>query len=109
MIASEIKSAPSHSVKIWMAGNVADAERVCRHFCYEVSLCVTVTPTNYIYAGGEQSGFIVGLINYPRFPTDKANIDGTADLLAHMLAEELCQRSWTIETPTHTYYHERQD
>lgn len=101
------KSSPSYSVKIWMAGNVADAEKVCRHFCWDVGLCVTVTPTNYIYTGGEQSGFVVGLINYPRFPALPNVIEETAERLAKALAEELCQKSWTIETHSQTYYYER--
>ena len=33
-------------------------------------LCVTVTETKFIYVNGNEPGLIIGLINYPRFPSD---------------------------------------
>jgi len=103
------KQAPSFSVKIWMAGDVADAERVCREYCFDVGLCVTVTPTNYIYTGGAQSGFVVGLINYARFPTlETDQLVVVAEQLAEKLMYSLFQNSFSIETPVHTYYYERE-
>jgi len=30
-------------------------------------LCVTVRHTSYIYTHGSESGFVIGLINYPRY------------------------------------------
>lgn len=96
------------SVKIWMAGNVADAERVCRQYCWEAGLCVTVTPTNYIYTGGSQSGFVVGLINYARFPVEESSeLLQKAEELAKRLMTDLYQMSCSIETPTDSYYYER--
>lgn len=46
---------------------ITDAEAVCSNYCDEVGLCVTVTPTQYIYVNGQEPGCIVGLIHYPRF------------------------------------------
>jgi hypothetical protein len=55
-------------------------------YCDMEGLCVTLTPTEFIYtrtqdsastAGGEP-GFIIGLINYPRFPASPESIRAVA-------------------------------
>jgi hypothetical protein len=38
-------------------------------YCNEEKLGVTLTPTEFLYVGGGEPGVIIGLINYPRFPT----------------------------------------
>lgn len=68
MIVELPKTCTSYPVSIFMAGDYNAAREICRAYCDEVGYCVTVTPTSYVYTGGEESGFIVGLINYPRFP-----------------------------------------
>lgn len=85
-----------------MAGNVADAERACREWAFNEGGCVTVTTTNYVYSGGQESGVIVGFINYPRFPATPEQIEAKAQALAVLLADALHQRSYTIETPVTT-------
>ena len=47
--------------------------------------CVTVTPTEYRYLHGNEPGFVVGWINYPRFPRESKEIDDRAFLLAQGL------------------------
>jgi len=91
--------APSHTLTIWIAGDLAMARQVCREFCMDVGLCVTVTPTIFIYTGGEESGAAVRLINYPRFPSSPAVLWNTAETLAALLRERLCQHSYSIEGP----------
>lgn len=103
----QIQTAPTHWARIYMAGALEDAERVCRAHCFSVGLCVTVTPTAYIYSGGQEAGFIVGFINYPRFPCSPEALDARAEVLAQLLADALHQRSFTIETPTETRWHSR--
>lgn len=93
-------------VNIWIAGNHAKAIDICRKFCNENSLCVTVTPTDYVYTGGMQSGVVVRLINYPRFPASIPDILYKATLLANILGKELYQKSYTIETPEFNNYYE---
>lgn len=44
------------------------AERCCQEYCDEVGLCVSITPTSFIYSYGGEPGCAVGLIHYPRFP-----------------------------------------
>lgn len=92
---------------IFMAGPVELAKQVCREFCFEVGLCVTVEPTLYVYTGGEESGFRIGLINYPRFPSTAGEIQEKAEALADRLRGRLCQHSYTIMTPTGTHWRTR--
>lgn len=94
----------SYPVSIFMAGWLGDAYRVCRDYCDEVGLCVTVAATEYIYTGGSESGFVVGLINYPRFPADPEAIWQRAEELASILRERLGQESYTIQAPDKTVW-----
>jgi hypothetical protein len=82
---------------IYIAGDLAQAKQVCREFCM-TGLCVTVEPVAYVYTGGEEGGVRVGLLNYPRFPADPAEITTKARALADLLRERLCQHSWLITT-----------
>jgi hypothetical protein len=92
----------SYPVSIFIAGDVQAAETICRAYCNDVGLCVTVTPTNYIYSGGSQSGVVVGLINYPRFPADPSQIWAKAETLGEWLRDGLYQESFTIQAPDKT-------
>ena len=92
----------TYAVSIWLAGSVADATRICRQFCKEVGLCVTVTPTDFVYSGGAESGVLVRMVNYPRFPAQADEINKKAFDLARVLRDGLSQWSVMIETPTDT-------
>lgn len=87
----------ANDVRIFIAGRFAAAEDACRRFCFEEGLCVTVTPTSYVYTGGAEEGVIVGLINYPRFPSSSLNLYSTALALAEHLMDALCQGSCTVQ------------
>ncbi len=100
-----INSVDTFWVSIFIGGDEATAKQVCREYCTEVGLCVTVEPINYIYSYGEESGVKIGLINYPRFPDTEEGIFGKAESLSHLLLEMLCQRSFTIMTPDKTIWH----
>ena len=99
----KIMSCDTFWAKIYIAGPIDKIEQVCREWCMK-GACVTVTPTNYIYTMGEESGVEVGLINYPRFPKSKEDIFEQAEELGHMLMEECCQGSFTIMTPDETLF-----
>jgi hypothetical protein len=92
----------SYPVSIFVAGDVSEAREICRAFCDEEGLCVTVTPTTYVYTDGEEAGVIVGLINYPRFPSEPSDIVTAAKLLALELMHKLGQESVTVQTPDET-------
>jgi hypothetical protein len=81
----------TYTATIYMAGDIDTAKRWLRRHCYNHGLCVTVTPTAFIYTGGEEAGFSVGLVNYPRFPSEPDDIFERAASIARSLVAECCQ------------------
>ena len=65
---------------------------------------MTVEPTRFIYTGGEETGAVVGLINYPRFPSTPEAILFRARELAMRLLEATCQHSVLVMTPDQTQW-----
>lgn len=98
------EQASSCPVSIFIAGDYDEARDICRAFCDEEGLCVTVTPTAYVYTGGEEAGVIVGLINYPRFPSEPSDILTTAKLLALELMHKLEQESVSVQALDQTLW-----
>jgi hypothetical protein len=98
------KECPSYPVSIFMAGQMWEAQNICARFCDEIGLCVTLTRTDYIYTNGGEMGFIVGLINYPRFPAEPEQIWQHAEGLAEALRIGLRQDSYTIQAPDKTVW-----
>ena len=86
-----------------------EAVRWIRTYVDEVGLGVTVTPTEFVYTDGNESGVIVGLIQYPRFPKPQSEIDEHAVKIAKLLMEAFSQERCTIETPTVSYLLEREE
>lgn len=103
----EFKKANSYEIKIFIAGDYNQAKQICREFCMEEGACVTVTPTSYVYTGGEETGVIVGFINYPRFPATGYDALQKAKRLAEKLMTGLCQHSYTIWAPEDTHWFSR--
>lgn len=79
-----------------------EVEKICQDFCDKVGLCVTITPTRYIYTEGNENGCIVGLINYPRFPSSNGKIFNKAISLAEILMKEFNQYKVTIVSSSKT-------
>lgn len=104
---TKITDAPTIRFEIFMAGDLAQAKQVCREVCFDVGLCVTIDPTTYIYTGGEESGFRVGLINYPRFPTTRDALYHTTKDLAETLMHRLRQHSYSIVGAGKTFWFSR--
>lgn len=102
-----MKTAPTIRYDIFIAGDVEQAKQVCREYCFEVGLCVTVEPVTYIYTGGEETGVRIGLINYPRFPSTSEAIGETAHKLADKLMRHMCQQSYSIVGPDETNWFSR--
>lgn len=82
--------------------NLEAVRSVCRAYVKEVGLCVTVTPTEFIYVDGGEPGAIIGLINYPRFPAEPSAIEETAVELAKLLMIKLQQNRVSIVFPQTT-------
>ncbi len=78
-------------------------EGFCRRFVNKHGICVTVTPTHFVYGSptpdeikGDELGVVVGLINYPRFPTSPEIIREIATELAKSLKSKFCQKRVSI-------------
>jgi len=99
--------ATTRTFEIFMAGDLAQAKQACREFCFDNGFCVTITPTDFIYTGGEESGFKVGIINYPRFPCSERELREKAFALGDLLMRRLCQHSYTVVGPNDTDWFSR--
>ncbi len=109
-----IKQTKSCHIQIYIAGDYEKAIQSTNDYCNEVGYCVTVTPTSYVHTSGPDNGLpgvIVGLINYPRFPKDAADLLKHAIAIAEKLREDLDQESFSIQTPDKTiwYSYRRED
>ncbi len=95
------KTIKTYTAEIYMAGDYNLAQQVCREYCMR-GLCVTIHPCEYIYKGGQETGFVVGLRRYPKFPTDEQYICDCAEALGYLLKQRLCQESYMLVTPETT-------
>jgi hypothetical protein len=95
---------PTHCVHIYLSGPIEIAKQVIREDCLREGLCVTLEPTTFIYTGGEEHGYAVGLLNYPRFPKPFTAINDRAVELATKLLEATYQMSALIVTPDTTFW-----
>ena len=95
-------------VKIYIAGPIWLIEQVCREYVLKGG-CVTITPTNYIYTMGEESGAEISLINYPRYPKDNPQEDLLLEAieLGGLICERCAQGSFTVMTPHDTHFFSR--
>lgn len=94
----------SFYANIWIGGDYSVAVQTCREHCQITPLCVTVTPTDFVYVGGMEAGVCVRIMQYPRFPESELVLRGKAWSLADRLRDALCQRSFSIEFPDTTHY-----
>lgn len=99
-----IKTEPTYTVRLYLSGPIEIAKQVCRAECLREGLCVTVAPTLFIYTGGEEAGYVVGLVNYPRFPSTPEALRARARDLAFKLLEATAQLSALIVAPDATVW-----
>jgi hypothetical protein len=93
ILSEEIKPVDTYQVTIYMAGDINTAKRWLRKEVYERGLCVTIRPETFIYTGGEEEGFAVGFLNYPRFPSYSNELWARAKSIAIELVKECSQKS----------------
>ena len=92
----------THWVRLHVAGPIEIAKQLIRAECMREGLCVTIEPTCYLYTGGEESGYVVGLNNYPRFPKGSEDLDARGLDLLRKLIEGTHQHSGMMQTPLGT-------
>lgn len=113
-----MKTCASFNVSIWVGFRERYTNRVhhieevrgwLQKYCNETGFCVSLTETEYIYTHGPTSGCVghepgcvVGIINYPRFPSDAAALRERAIVIAKGLLQLLNQGKVTIAFPDET-------
>jgi len=100
--------ATTFRAEIFIAGDYQDALRACREFVM-VGACVSVSPCDFVYTGGAESGVRVLLINYPRFPKPSDDIMKQAVELAEFLIERLFQSSASVVSDSGTLWLTRRE
>jgi len=107
-----MKTFKSYNVQIWVGlregytdtlHSIEDVEKIVDDYTEAVKDCVTITPTQFRYVGGNEPGVIIGWINYPRFPRTPADITERALNLAEKLMYGLKQLRVSVTTPDDTY------
>src|ERR1035437_4930266 len=79
-----------------------EVETLIQNWVDKLGMCVTVTPTKFVYTGGSEPGLIVGMINYPRFPSEEWKIQENALDLANILLKECKQMRISVVFPNKT-------
>lgn len=95
---------PTCVVQIFMSGPIEAAKQTVREYV-QCGLCVTVEPTVFIYTGGEETGYVVGLRNYPKYPSTLAQLTSHALTLAELLRSATFQDSYMVAGPQETVWH----
>ena len=97
-----MKTEDTFWVRVYPSGPIEVAKQLLRAEVLSVGLCVTIEPTLFIYSGGEESGYVVGLINYPRFPASPEEVWDKAEKIAHLLMLGTSQWSALAMSPQKT-------
>jgi hypothetical protein len=112
-----MKTEPTYEVKISLGfreeytdviHNINEVQQICQDYCNNIKLCVTITPTNFVYVDGQEPGCFIGLINYPKFPSTPATILKHAFRLAEIFLEEFKQLKVSVICNDQTYMIERE-
>lgn len=104
MIETLRKEENTYWAKIYLSGPIEVAKQIIRRECKKEGLCVTIEQSLFIYTGGEENGYVIGLLNYPRFPSVPDKILKRAEELAALLLEETYQNSALIMSPQRTFW-----
>lgn len=89
-------------ISFYLSGPIEIAKQVIREECLRAGLCVTIEPTIFIYTGGEEIGYVVGLLNYPRFPIEPVPLRERAHDLMMKLLRGTHQHSALMVAPEQT-------
>jgi hypothetical protein len=105
----KIVTEPTYTVRLYLSGPIEVAKQLIRAECMREGLCVTVEPTLFFYTGGEEAGYVVGLLNYPRFPTTPEALRVRAHDLMLKLLDSTHQHSALMVTPESTTWVTRRE
>lgn len=103
-MANERGRVMTYWVEVCVAGDVPTMRSVLRRHAFDAGLCVTLSPTEFVYSGGMESGAIVRLINYPRFPKEPSVLWATAITVAELLMDACAQKTCSLVAPDATIW-----
>jgi hypothetical protein len=83
--------------------SLEEALNICQSYCDKIGYAFTVTETNFVYKYGREKGFIIGLIQYPRFPKKEREIIEHAIQIASIFLVKFKQNRISIVTNKKTY------
>ena len=89
--------------------DIEEVEALMQIFVDENKDCVTITPTKFIYVGGNEPGAIIGLISYPRFERTEIFLKNRAIEITKVLMSVFKQNRITITTPFESIMIEQED
>ena len=95
---------PTYQIHIYLSGPIEVAKQMLREHVAVYPQCVTIAPTTFLYTGGEEQGYVIGLLNYPRFPSTPEELNIYAMNLAHRLLAHTFQTSAMVVTPAETLW-----
>ena len=98
------KTLPTFTINIYIAGRDEAIRPLLSKYCLENRICFSLDNVDFPYLGGEQHGFRIGIINYPRFPREESELSEMAINLAKHLIEEAYQISATVVGPKETTF-----
>ena len=96
------KQSDTFWAKLYLSGPIEIAKQLLREECLREGLCITIEPTTFIYTGGEEVGYVVGLICYPRFTMTPDKIVERAQFIMDKLMRGTFQHSALLMTPQTT-------
>lgn len=99
----------TYRVRIYIAGPIEVAKQIIREECMRKGLCVTIEQTHFVYTGGEEVGYVVGLLNYPRFPSSPDDLDERARDLAVKLLDGTYQHSVLVVSDRNSVWISKRD
>jgi len=100
----KVYNSPTIQMTIYMSGDINKAEDIIRKYCLDVGFCVTIECCKFIYSGGEEFGFKIGILNYPRFPSTEEELTEKSIALCNLLHDNLYQWSSLLVTPQATMF-----
>lgn len=80
-----------------------ETKEILQQWCNDHPLCVTLKQAEYIYKDGNEIGFEIGLINYPRFPSTPEEITNKAIEIANIFKERFNQFRVSVVCTDKTY------
>lgn len=102
---SNVVSCDTIAFDVFVAGSYQHAIEAVREFCLSTPLCVSVTPSDFVYVAGMESGVVCRVLNYPRFTHSSHDaLEAKAMALCEHLIVRLHQRSGMVVGTKHSHW-----